>query len=89
MYGYGKRWWEKQKLPKLIETDDIATLGIEIGNRSARKTQGVTQRFTDSFSVPLVIDSRTWHAMEKDKKSTRKAFKMINEEIEKIVREMP
>ena len=47
-----------------------------------------SQHSKSSYSDPLLIDSETWHAMEQDKKSTRKAFKMINDEIEKIVCEM-
>ena len=49
----------------------------------------VIQQFKKSYSGPPVIDTRTLHAIENDKKSARKAFEMINEEIEKIVCEMP
>ena len=56
-----------------------------MGVTSARTIQREVQQFKNSYSGPTVIKTRTLHAIEKDKKSARKAFEMINEEIEKIV----
>ena len=88
MSDYAKRWWKQHQFPKIVEKDRVATTAIEVEITSGRELQNNVQHPKTSYFDPLLIDSRVWNAMEKDKKSTRKAFKMINDEIEKIVCEM-
>ena len=89
LYGYSKRWWKGQFFSKYSETDEIDNTEIEIRITSGRNIQRKVHKFKNSYSGPPVIDTSTLNAIEKDKKSSRKAFEMINEEIEKIVCKMP
>ena len=89
-YGYSRRWWKNQYLPKVKEDDGISTTAIDVESTSDSPKEPEAQNpETSLIKHPQIIKSRAWHEIKGKKKSVVKAFEMIDAEIEKIVVEMP